>query len=1196
MLHRIMTRKATLFIILLIFLAFVASDISHGNPNALARKVYNKHTRILMRADVQEVLPDVLNKLKAPAVQPLLSDTSIKLIANNPDILKSFLPDVDGRFVRLLKTDAQFKKLIRDADFQKVLQNPAAINALAALMTGNMPPEESWVFFKEFSYPTILNGERLGLKFTGLKHGQKYRPGSKHKVILTLTSRRLGKPVPSARLSLSYYKNLPATATFRPAVITTNKNGKAETQITLGKKPGDLGISVEMKHEGPRVTFGTYDYSTLFVDGEELVLKLDGLASNTIPYRPGSKHKVIFTVTKGQDRKPVPFVRLSLSKRTGSRVPVTFRPAVITTNKNGKAETQITLPKAPGSVFSISVHMEHENRVIYEALYTHTFSVDGEEVDMTHNLRSNVAYRPGSKHKVIFTVIKERTRKPVPFVRLSVSTHRDSTTTATFRPAAITTDKNGKAETQITFGKKPGRISMNVNMKFMRSARAATRVFFWIRSHTAYVDGKEVNLKENLSSITGYLPGSKHKLIFTLTNKQTGKPVPSARLTLITHRDSTTTATFGSAAITTDKNGKAETQITFGKKPGRISMKVNIQVSREVDFQVGSPRFSGGAGIDMDITFDGASGKISEFSDFSYQLGLTKTRKKLVVKTKSAEQPAKGVPYVDLVFNSVGSKSKGSVTFKPKKVRTDKNGQAVTYITFGAGQTDVQIEVKVNMVLIKVNLIEDRYVLPLEYGYTQQKDGGKVEIQDLEFHAKGKVIHPLHPGTSNSGVLPLNTAAHLQFDVIQHYSGESRIRPYSLYIISGKNYADIKLNQGYATSDKNGLVKIRMNTGLKPGVVVINLNPPKSAQLKGTLLVKGSNSEGFLLTAHRRGFVGSHDLPSRVLGSKEKFQHLSKTTFRAHNEIRVEMSIAARKVRSTGVEIGAYVKFYEGATSNTNDLEDINSRVFLVPWESVPKPFPLKPPYIGLYNGDTSISHHKRMQRKYRQPTNTGEVLLVDIYPDIATNTDHLGDQEGGDWVEVRFYLDAVPVYKGGLFASAFNAPQAVTANLFSFSDVNVDGQVNVTDLILVSNTLEQTDLANLNVDVNNDGIFTIADLVQVAQHLGQLSGPDTPAALVVPEGLTYATVEEWIASARAVDDGSLVFRQGIANLELLLTLIIPEKTALLSELSESVQPRDMDTVSSRSASGGDANYLCHRWESCAAFRFGASGGWLLSK
>ena len=105
--------------------------------------------------------------------------------------------------------------------------------------------------------------------------------------------------------------------------------------------------------------------------------------------------------------------------------------------------------------------------------------------------------------------------------------------------------------------------------------------------------------------------------------------------------------------------------------------------------------------------------------------------------------------------------------------------------------------------------------------------------------------------------------------------------------------------------------------------------------------------------------------------------------------------------------------------------------------------------------------------------------------------------------------------------------------------DVNRDGVVNILDLIRVARQLGQRVAADSPVDVNGDGIVNIFDLTLVAQGIGGAAAP--PA-----RGTNSATIETWIAEARLADDGSIVFRQGIANLENLLTsLIIPGETAL---------------------------------------------------
>ena len=107
--------------------------------------------------------------------------------------------------------------------------------------------------------------------------------------------------------------------------------------------------------------------------------------------------------------------------------------------------------------------------------------------------------------------------------------------------------------------------------------------------------------------------------------------------------------------------------------------------------------------------------------------------------------------------------------------------------------------------------------------------------------------------------------------------------------------------------------------------------------------------------------------------------------------------------------------------------------------------------------------------------------------------------------------------------------------------DVNRDGVVNILDLIRVARQLGQRVAADSPVDVNGDGIVNIFDLTLVAQGIGGVAAP-----AVATGRANAATVEAWIALARLEDDGSIVFRQGIANLQnLLASLIIPQETAL---------------------------------------------------
>ena len=122
--------------------------------------------------------------------------------------------------------------------------------------------------------------------------------------------------------------------------------------------------------------------------------------------------------------------------------------------------------------------------------------------------------------------------------------------------------------------------------------------------------------------------------------------------------------------------------------------------------------------------------------------------------------------------------------------------------------------------------------------------------------------------------------------------------------------------------------------------------------------------------------------------------------------------------------------------------------------------------------------------------------------------------------------------------------------------DVNRDGQVNVLDMILVSRHFGEDASANPQADVNRDGIINIQDLIVVAQHLGESTPSAAPSAIAINNGeLTPAMVQAWITQAQVADDGSLAFQQGIANLERLLALFIPEETALLHNYPNPFNP-----------------------------------------
>ena len=77
-----------------------------------------------------------------------------------------------------------------------------------------------------------------------------------------------------------------------------------------------------------------------------------------------------------------------------------------------------------------------------------------------------------------------------------------------------------------------------------------------------------------------------------------------------------------------------------------------------------------------------------------------------------------------------------------------------------------------------------------------------------------------------------------------------------------------------------------------------------------------------------------------------------------------------------------------------------------------------------------------------------------------------------------------------------------------------------------------------------------------MAQHLGESSATAAPFGVAIDSlGLDSATIQAWIARAQIEDDGSIAFRQGIANLEQLLALFIPKEMALLHNYPNPFNP-----------------------------------------
>ena len=130
--YRIFFKRLYVFLILSMCLV-CAMQISAQEPS-LAEQIFQKYQELLQREDVQEGLPVVLIELKKPENQQLLTSATINVVLDDPDVLKTLIPDISDDFITLLKEDIDIRTMLSDPDVQTLLQDPEAIDELASLL------------------------------------------------------------------------------------------------------------------------------------------------------------------------------------------------------------------------------------------------------------------------------------------------------------------------------------------------------------------------------------------------------------------------------------------------------------------------------------------------------------------------------------------------------------------------------------------------------------------------------------------------------------------------------------------------------------------------------------------------------------------------------------------------------------------------------------------------------------------------------------------------------------------------------------------------------------------------------------------------------------------------------------------------------------------------------------------------------
>ena len=122
-------------------------------------------------------------------------------------------------------------------------------------------------------------------------------------------------------------------------------------------------------------------------------------------------------------------------------------------------------------------------------------------------------------------------------------------------------------------------------------------------------------------------------------------------------------------------------------------------------------------------------------------------------------------------------------------------------------------------------------------------------------------------------------------------------------------------------------------------------------------------------------------------------------------------------------------------------------------------------------------------------------------------------------------------------------------------ADINEDGRINVSDLLLVVTALQGSETVNPRADVNTDGTVTTADLLLVIEDLDDPVNASAPMRAETITSLDKAMLETQLNILLAQTDGSPKYQQAIAFLQTLLATTRPNKTRLLANYPNPFNP-----------------------------------------
>ena len=455
-----------------------------------------------------------------------------------------------------------------------------------------------------------------------------------------------GEPLPGAEVTFSVSSG---GGTLSTTSATTDSDGRAESTLRLGPKPGANTVTVSVA--------GIQVQQTFNAEGIRIPKTFVIVSGDDQQGLPGAALEHPFAVeVRDQFDKSFPGAQVTFAVTSGGG---TLSVTSGTTDSDGKAESTLTLGQNPGTnTVGVTVTGVQGKQ---------TFTAEGVQIPKTFVIISgeNQQGLPGAPLVNPFVVeVLDPSDNPLPGVQVTFSVTsgggRLSATTAT-------TDSDGRAESTLTLGPKPGANTVTVSVAGIQEEMTFTAEGVQIPMTFVIISG------ENQQG----LPGAPLVNPFVVeVLDPSDNPLPGVQVTFsVTSGGGRLSAT----TATTDSDGRAESTLTLGPKPGANTVTVSVAGIQEVQ------TFSA-EGIRTPRAFWIISG-----FDQKGVIGEPLPRPIIVEVRGQSGEPFPDAQVTFTVTSGGGTLSVISVT-------TDSNGRAMSTLTLGPNPGTNSVEVAVTRI------------------------------------------------------------------------------------------------------------------------------------------------------------------------------------------------------------------------------------------------------------------------------------------------------------------------------------------------------------------------------------------------------------------------------------------------------------------------------------------------------------------